>query len=124
MNNLSKRITLTVLIAALLGVGFYSGIRFEKFKLNNSAENIATEIINKNAGQPNSVDFGLFWTVLDKLQEKFVDQDKLNDKRKIVYGAIEGMVNSVGDPYTVFMEPAESKKFEEQINGAFGGIGI
>lgn len=124
MPNLSKRIALAVIIVALLGVGFFSGTRFEKLRSNNSAEQIATDIVNKNAGQPSSIDFSLFWTVLDKLQEKFVDQDKIADKRKLVYGAIEGMVNSAGDPYTVFLEPVESKKFEEQINGAFGGVGI
>lgn len=124
MSNLSKRISLAVVIVALLTVGFYSGTRFEKLKSNNAAEQIATDIINKNAGQPSSIDFSLFWTVLDKLQEKFVDQEKIADKRKLVYGAIEGMVNSAGDPYTVFMEPVESKKFEEQINGSFGGVGI
>jgi len=124
MSNLQKRIALIVLIAALLGVGFYSGLRFEKLRSDNSAEKIATEIINKNAGQPSSVDFSLFWTVLDKLEEKFVDQGKLTDKRKLVYGAIEGMVNAADDPYTVFLEPVESKKFEEQIQGSFGGVGI
>lgn len=124
LNNLYKRIALAVIIVALLGVGFFSGARFEKLKLNNSAEQIATDIVNKNGGQPNAIDFSLFWTILDKLQEKFVDQDKIADKRKLVYGAIEGMVNSAGDPYTVFMEPVESKKFEEQINGSFGGVGL
>ncbi len=123
-NDLSKRILLVILIAALLGVGFYGGVKFEKFQLNRSMENVATQIINQSSGQPSSVDFGLFWTVLSKLEEKFVDHTKLADKRKIVYGAIEGMVNSAGDPYTVFMKPEESKQFEEQINGSFGGVGI
>ncbi len=112
------------LIVSLLGVGFYSGLRFERLKSDHSVEQIATDIINKNAGQPSSVDFSLFWTVLDKLEEKFVDQDKLVNKRKLVYGAIEGMVKAAGDPYTVFLEPVESKKFEEQILGSFGGVGI
>ena len=115
---------LVVLIAALLGIGFYSGAKFEKFKINQSVNNVATQIINKNNSQPSSIDFGLFWTVLQKLEEKFVDQDKLTDKSKLVYGAIAGMVEAAGDPYTVFLEPVESKKFEEQINGSFGGIGI
>ncbi len=34
------------------------------------------------------------------------------------------MVNSVGDPYTVFFEPVTAKKFQEEIAGSFGGIGI
>src|SRR3989338_4375541 len=105
MNNQSRRIIFIILVAALLGVGFYSGAQFEKFKTNRSAENIATEIVNKTSDKPSSVDFGLFWSVLNKLEEKFVDQDKLVDKRKIVYGAIQSMVGSVEDPYTVFLEP-------------------
>ncbi|MDP3731040.1 MAG: S41 family peptidase [bacterium] len=124
MNNPSRRIIFIILVTALLGVGFYSGAQFEKFKTSRSAENIAKEIVNKTVDKPASIDFGLFWSVLNKLEEKFVDQDKLANKRNLVYGAIQGMVNSAGDPYTVFLEPVESKKFEEQISGSFGGIGI
>ncbi len=122
--NLSKKGLFILVCIALLGGGFYGGIRFEKFKSNDAVENIVTQIVNKSAGQPADIDFGLFWTALSKLEEKFVDQNKLEDKRKLVYGAIEGMVNSLGDPYTVFLKPEESKKFEEQINGSFGGVGI
>ncbi len=119
-----KKLVLILVCAVLLGGGFYAGIRFEKFKDASTVEQIVTQITNKNVDQPAGIDFGLFWTALGKLEEKFVDQEKLTDKRKLVYGAIEGMVNSLGDPYTVFLEPQESKKFEEQINGSFGGVGI
>jgi len=33
------------------------------------------------------------------------------------------MVNGAGDPYTVFFPPAESKSFEQDVTGSFGGIG-
>lgn len=39
------------------------------------------------------------------------------------YGAIKGLVNSIGDPYTYFMEPSETKDFLDSINGSFEGIG-
>ena len=42
----------------------------------------------------------------------------------MVYGAIQGMVNAIGDPYTMFFEPDTSKKFQEEIAGAFGGVGM
>src|SRR3989344_7252991 len=42
----------------------------------------------------------------------------------MVYGAIDGMVDAVGDPYTVFFEPSTNKKFQEEISGAFGGVGM
>jgi carboxyl-terminal processing protease len=41
----------------------------------------------------------------------------------MVYGAIEGLVGSAGDPHTIFMSPNDSKQFSQDIAGEFGGIG-
>ena len=70
----------------------------------------------------NGTDFNLFWTAWSHLQEKFINKDKM-DSQKMVYGAISGMVNSLGDPYTVFLPPQQSKAFKDEIKGSFGGIG-
>lgn len=69
-----------------------------------------------------SADFSLFWSVWNELSEKYVDKSKL-DAKKMVYGAISGMVASVDDPYTVFLPPTENKESKEQLNGNFQGIG-
>ena len=45
------------------------------------------------------------------------DQDR-------VYGAIEGMVHSLGDPYTTYFPPAETKEFNETISGQIEGVGM
>lgn len=124
LNNLSKKIIFVVLVMALASGGFYAGIRYQQLFPPSGTPGPATEIINRTNGQPQTVDFSLFWEVLSRLEKRYVDQDKLLDKRELVYGAIEGMVNSLGDPYTVFLKPEESKKFEEQIKGSFGGVGI
>jgi len=42
----------------------------------------------------------------------------------MIYGAVRGMVDSVGDPYTVFFDPKEAKTFLEDVNGKFEGVGI
>ena len=52
-----------------------------------------------------------------------MDKSKLDDE-KLVNGAIKGMADAIGDPYTVFLEPTISKKFQEEISGSFGGVGI
>ncbi|MEN9338681.1 MAG: carboxy-terminal-processing protease, carboxyl-terminal processing protease [Candidatus Parcubacteria bacterium] len=39
------------------------------------------------------------------------------------YGIVKGYVESYKDPYTEFFTPSESKQFEENIKGSFGGIG-
>ncbi|NTV41208.1 MAG: S41 family peptidase [Candidatus Moranbacteria bacterium] len=77
---------------------------------------------NKFGGRDNSVDFSLFWNVWDLLKSKYVDSDKL-DAQNLVYGAIKGMLQATGDPYTTFFNPEENKKFGEDISGNFEGIG-
>ena len=72
---------------------------------------------------PQEIDFSLFWEVYHKLQEKFVDKGKF-DIQKMIYGAISGMVKSLGDPYTVFFPPEETKRFEEDVKGSFEGVGM
>jgi carboxyl-terminal processing protease len=68
------------------------------------------------------VDFNLFWKVWDDLKNSFVDKDKLIDK-KMFYGALRGLVSSLGDPYTVFMDPVIAENFNNDLAGTFEGIG-
>ena len=42
----------------------------------------------------------------------------------MIYGAIEGMTAALGDPYTVFFPPEESKIFQSEIAGNFEGVGM
>jgi carboxyl-terminal processing protease len=73
--------------------------------------------------KPDEIDFSLFWEAYHKLKENFVDGEKI-DAKTVVYGAIEGMVNALGDPYTVFFRPEDGKRFEEDVSGVFEGIGV
>jgi carboxyl-terminal processing protease len=41
-----------------------------------------------------------------------------------MWGAIEGLTASYGDPYTVFFPPQQAKDFQDNITGSFGGIGL
>jgi len=119
---LSRRLLISVIIVSLV-VGFGGGILFSAKGDKEETLNTFRKVINQDLNKPDDVNFGLFWETWNILQEKYVDKEKL-DPQKMVYGAIQGMVNSVGDPYTVFLEPVTSKKFEEEISGSFGGIGI
>jgi len=72
---------------------------------------------------PEEIDFSLLWEAWHKLEENYVNPERL-DHQKMVYGAISGMVKSIDDPYTLFFNPEETKKFLEDISGSFEGIGI
>lgn len=80
------------------------------------------QIINEESGKPKEIDFSRFWDVWQKVEETYATRKHL-DAQKMVYGAIAGMVKSLGDPYTVFFEPQEAKRFEEDSKGSFEGIG-
>lgn len=73
--------------------------------------------------QPQNLDFKLFWQTWDLLSKQYIDK-KAIDPKKLYYGAIQGMVAAVGDPYTVFLPPESQKTTKEQLSGSFEGVGI
>jgi carboxyl-terminal processing protease len=114
-------IRIFVVILCLCGIflgGVYVG--FE----NRPASSKITGLINK---EPEAIaagaDFGPFWKAWNLVQEKFPGADKTTAQQH-VYGAIKGMLASFGDPYTMFFTPEESKVFESEIAGEFGGVGM
>lgn len=71
-------------------------------------------------------DLAEFWRVWDTLDKKFSaasSSQEISDQ-DLINGAITGMVRAYGDPYTVYMPPSESEKFNEDISGNFGGVGM
>lgn len=67
-----------------------------------------------------SVDFSQFWKAWDTVEKEF---DGKLDYQKMVEGAIRGMVESLGDPFTAYMTPEESKELENDLSGTISGIG-
>lgn len=103
-----------LLVGGVFVAGYAIGVR-------NPSEVIVKGITNM--GDPDvAADFSVFWEAWKKLQEFHVDGGKVADT-KLVYGAAAGMTNAYNDPNTVFFPPEDSKKFEEDIKGEFGGIG-
>lgn len=73
------------------------------------------------ADQPTQ--FNVFWETWDLVVENFVDRDKINFT-DMTYGAIRGMLESLGDTnHTVFFSPEEAKQQAESLEGSFEGIG-
>jgi len=68
-----------------------------------------------------NISFDLFWKVWDVLDKKYLL--KPISGKDMVYGAIKGMTESLGDPYTTFLIPTENKSFSEALNGKYQGIG-
>lgn len=113
------------LIVVLMCASFYGGVFYSQYK---SAKNNKTDIIQNlvleshNKSQPKEVNSDLFWEAWNLITEKYVDPSKV-DKNKMLYGAISGMVKSLGDPFSSFMNPEESQQFSNDMQGTFEGIG-
>jgi len=117
-----KKLGLLIGAAALLGavffVGLYTGLQLP-------AENKIAKVLSQNppVPLPDEVDFAAFWQAWSIAEQKFVDIDKI-ERQDMVYGAISGLLKSMGDPYTVFFTPEDNKAFQEEIKGEFQGVGM
>ncbi len=69
------------------------------------------------------VDLTDFWKAWDSIDEKYPEAKNVDNQER-VYGAIKGLVGSLGDPYSTFFTPEETKVFEEDISGNFSGVGM
>ena len=101
----------------VFSLGFVSGRESNwKFSVSNKYN-----LTNTDEGMPEGVDFSIFWEAWKKLSDNYIGELNGED---LVYGAISGLLSSPDDPYTVFMEPEDNQKFQEDISGRFDGVGV
>ncbi len=111
---------ITTLFIFALGVylgGALGGGRGENIL---AASNVITVDLLSSPWQ-NTAHKQLFNTVRDLVQSKYVKGQV--DETALFYGSLEGMVASLGDPYSQFFPPEVSKEFVSELEGAFDGIG-
>jgi len=117
---LKKNITNKLLIISIVIFLFGTGFKLGEFNANNSQ--IYTQSFKIYNANKKNLDFSLFWEAWDKVENKFVEKDKLKPE-KMFYGAIKGMVASLEDPHTYFLTPEENKQSKDDLEGKFEGIG-
>ena len=96
----------------IFGAGIGSGIFIDRLNSNG----ITSSQIDK-------ADLQLMNQAWDLIHQKYVDQSAVTPQN-LTYGAISGMVNSLGDTdHSVFLTPEDIKLENTAIQGKFGGIG-
>ena len=109
--SVKKAVGIAILTVCIFVTGFVIGRVFEGNSIN---------MFDKNS---DTVDFSLFWDVWNTVEDGYVDADKI-DENTMVYGSIKGMVESLDDPATVFLDPDETEEFNLSSEGKyFEGIG-
>jgi carboxyl-terminal processing protease len=66
--------------------------------------------------------FQVFWETWDLVYQEYYGKSGL-DSQQMIYGAVRGMLNSLGDPHTAFLDPEQNRITSEDMTGRFEGIG-
>lgn len=76
------------------------------------------------ANTPNDLndEFAPFWEVWNITHREYFDQPLDDDV--LVQGAIEGMLATLGDPNTRYLDPVSQAESEQEMDGEFEGIGV
>lgn len=121
---LSKIYGLVALVIGLIAISFVAGLYVGDIN-REEVKDVNSPVIE---GEVEAVDLELFWEVWNLLDEKYVSSKATTtdmiSKEDRLYGAISGLTDSYGDPYTVFFPPKEAEFFEESVNGNFEGVGM
>jgi len=115
-----------VLIGAIVGlaliVTFSAGIGVGRLVMPMGAP--AGAIPNPASPGTAPTEFGLIKEAWDTIHQQYVARDELNDQQ-MIYGAIDGMTQAVGDTgHTDFMTPEERKERDNALSGSYVGIGV
>ncbi len=122
----TRRYALGAVGAVLLLIGFFAGIAVAELETESAAQILGVgHLVNTDvkppSDLPDEVDFGNFWDVWQIVQNRYVNQPV--DELDMFYGAIEGVLASLGDPYSIYLDPQIAAEFESELSGTFEGIG-
>lgn len=99
--HLSRSTLVLIILLAVFGAGFTVGGEHSRAKLNG-------------------LDLSRFAQVYDILERKYVHGV---DKDKAAEGAVKGLVESLGDPYSAYLPPSAKQSLNDELKGEFEGVG-
>lgn len=115
----NKLLTSILFIIVGFAVGMYVGygqIAAETAPIELEHADIPDDVATKT-------DFSDFWEAWKQIEARHPDAAGIDDQEK-VWGAIKGLVGSVGDPYSVFLTPDENEDLQTDLAGEFSGVGM
>ena len=115
-SSIKKLVGILILVVSVFVTGFAVGRVLE-----DNTGGVLREI--KGITTSEDVNFDLFWDVWNTIEDGYVDEEKV-DQQSMFYGSIKGMVGSINDSATVFLDPEETEEFNLSNEGKyFEGIG-
>lgn len=110
MSERLRNVFATLLLFILAAAAFVAGYFVNDFvEMRRSVQTAASD------------EFGLFWEAWGRVEENFLGD--LPTSKERTYGAIQGSIALLDDPYTFFVEPIEREIERQALQGTFGGVG-
>ena len=102
---MKKKILLTVIVTAFITATLiFTGICF---------------LLNIDA--KGAINLTRLFSAMNFIESQYVNEV---DKDTLIDGAISGMVRSLGDPHSIYLEPKLYSQLKADTSGTFGGIGV
>ncbi|MCG0275288.1 MAG: S41 family peptidase [Thermosediminibacteraceae bacterium] len=101
--------TIAFLLGAVFGVRPLSALKEE------------TPSVDVSSGDDEFYELKPALDVLNYIRKRYIEDVPVE---VLVKGAIKGIVQSLGDPYSVFMDAKEYEDFMISVNGSFEGVGL
>lgn len=119
-----RAVPVTVAVVLVIAA-FVGGLLVNRVVPVSTPVTVGGHVTNTNQAAPaylsKDVDFSLFWTLWERIHSSYLERPIVDTK--LFYGALEGMVAGLGDPYSVFMDPDTAKQFSNELEGSIEGIG-
>jgi carboxyl-terminal processing protease len=129
-NSQSTKKGLGYFLAFCFALGaFFSGIQLgQGVSVEGQSASLFSFFSNKSVAdaaltEPDLTEFWKVWNLMDQKFANASSSEVLSQDERI-QGAIDGLVDAFGDPYTVYLPPVEAASFNEDVSGNFSGVGM
>jgi len=120
-----KKILLIIIAILLLsGVWFFGFFEGANWGWKAHLPSPFEKILNKE--KPAEIpagDMNIFWETWKVILQKYVNRQNL-DTSKMIEGSTKGLVESLGDPYSEFLNAKENEALSQELSGEFFGVGM
>ncbi|PMC36651.1 peptidase S41 [Bacillus sp. UMB0899] len=122
---MNQKITaLLMTLALIVGAGgMYVGLELTQTKPPQEVEAVPTfgNVFQAEEEQATEIEgFEKFQQALELISTKYVEEV---DQEELLEGAIQGMLSTLDDPYSVYMDKETAKQFSQALDSSFEGIG-
>ncbi|MBN1402142.1 MAG: S41 family peptidase [Anaerolineae bacterium] len=122
---LLKLVVRLVAAMVIVVVGFAAGVGtmwFAGAEVRAAVASIAPQRAAQETAVSREERAQILWDIWDILEREYIDPRAIEDD-EMIHGAASGMVSSLGDPHTAFVEPVFAAIMDEDMQGSIEGIG-